>query len=156
MFLRDSSMLSLPLSLSLSLIHTQRHISSVHIIRNDTGISSVVFPAIWKKYQQAVLTWILIHLKGTWSSCLVNTLVSFYSQVRLEKSWEKNTSDLMYLLHCNNEVYYMLFMFRSKDSFLDLAAAANEEVCKFRHHISDSTECSQTNYMFALSRLLIV
>lgn len=50
----------------------------------------------------------------------------------------------------------MLLMFRSKDSFLDLAAAANEEVCKFRHHISDSTECSQTNYMFALSRLLIV
>lgn len=46
------------------------------------------------------------------------------------KEFRENTSDLVYLLRSNNEVHYILLLFRSKDSFLDLAAAAHVETTR--------------------------
>ncbi|KAB5515910.1 hypothetical protein DKX38_026558 [Salix brachista] len=45
---------------------------------------------------------------------------------------------------------------KSKDSFLDLAVAAHEEVCICSYSNLDSTNSSQTNYDFALSRQLVI
>lgn len=72
------------------------------------------------------------------------------------KEFRENPSDLVYLFRFNNEVCYILLMCRSKDSFLDLAVAAHEEVCICSYSNLDSTNCSQTNYDFALSRQLVI
>lgn len=72
------------------------------------------------------------------------------------KEFRENTSDLVYLLRSNNEVHYILLLFRSKDSFLDLAAAAHVEVCICSFHNLDSINCSQTYHVFALSRQLVM